>query len=163
MAFSIRKTEPSDAQGLHALYSQPNAYTATLQLPLPTLLMWQHRLNSTPENVHSFVAVNQEQIVGNLGLEVYTNPRRKHAGMIGMAVHDDFVRRGIGSALLEAAIDYAENWLNLSRIELTVYVDNQPAISLYEKYRFVREGRAKDFAFRDGNFADAFFMARVGE
>jgi putative acetyltransferase len=41
-----------------------------------------------------------------------------------MAVRDDWQGKGVGTALMEAALDLADNWLNLTRIELRVYVDN---------------------------------------
>jgi L-phenylalanine/L-methionine N-acetyltransferase len=48
----------------------------------------------------------------------------RHVGSIGMAVRNDWQGRGIGTALMEAALDLADNWLNLTRIELRVYTDN---------------------------------------
>ena len=36
----------------------------------------------------------------------------------------------------EAAIDLAENWLNVSRIELEVFTDNAAGLALYEKFDF---------------------------
>jgi len=99
------------------------------------------------------------QIVGNAGLRRLTG-RRIHVGQIGMGVHDDFTGRGVGSALLAALIDTADNWLAIKRVELTVYVDNAPAIRLYEKFGFETEGRLRAFAFRNGEYVDAFTMAR---
>ena len=64
----------------------------------------------------------------------------RHVGSIGMAVRDDWQGRGVGTALMEAALDLADNWLNLTRVELSVYVDNAPAIALYEKFGFEVEG-----------------------
>ncbi len=58
-----------------------------------------------------------------------------------MSVHDDFQNRGVGSALMAAMIELADNWLGLRRIELEVYADNAAAIHLYEKFGFVIEGR----------------------
>ena len=46
-------------------------------------------------------------------------------------------------------------------IELTVSADNTRAISLYERFGFVREGRHQDFAMRDGAYVDALAMARM--
>ena len=57
----------------------------------------------------------------------------------------------------------ADNWLNLKRVELQVYTDNARAIHLYEKFDFVIEGTHKAFAFRDGEYVDAYSMARVKE
>ncbi|MGB2079906.1 MAG: GNAT family N-acetyltransferase, partial [Vibrio sp.] len=52
----IRRVEPSDAKAVQAIYHCPQAYANTLQLPLPSVDMWQQRLSSIPEHVHAFVA-----------------------------------------------------------------------------------------------------------
>lgn len=80
-----------------------------------------------------------------------------------MAVRDDWHGRGIGTALMEAAIDMADNWLNLARLELTVFLDNAPAIGLYEKLGFTTEGTLANYAFRDGEYVDCLTMARLRE
>lgn len=51
-----------------------------------------------------------------------------------MAVRDDWQGKGVGSELMEAALDLAENWLNLTRVELSVYTDNEAGIALYKKF-----------------------------
>ncbi len=78
-----------------------------------------------------------------------------------MAVRDDCQSRGAGTALMKAAIDFAENWLNLARLELEVFVDNVSAMRLYEKLGFTIEGTMADFAFRDGQYVDTHIMARL--
>ena len=65
------------------------------------------------------------------------------------------------SALLGAALEMADNWLNLQRVELTVYTDNPGAQALYRKFGFVEEGLARGFAFRQGEYVDALYMARI--
>jgi len=50
-------------------------------------------------------------------------------------------------------IDLADQWLNLSRLELEVYTDNDAAIHLYKKFGFVIEGTRHQFAYRDGTSA----------
>ena len=54
-------------------------------------------------------------------------------------VRDDWQRKGVGTALMQAAVDLADKWLNLERLELEVYTDNVPAIRLYEKFGFTIE------------------------
>lgn len=56
--------------------------------------------------------------------------------LIGLVVHDDFHRRGVSAALLGALLYTSDNWLDLKRLELTVFVDNEPAIRLYRKFGF---------------------------
>jgi len=74
---------------------------------------------------------------------------------------DDYQSQGIGSKLMEGVLDLAENWLNLKRIELTVYTDNEPAIHLYKKYGFAIEGTFHNYALREGSYVDAHAMAKV--
>jgi putative acetyltransferase len=78
-----------------------------------------------------------------------------------MGVHDDFTRQGIGSALLGAIVDAADNWLDIKRLELTVFTDNAAAITLYRKFGFEEEGVLRSFAYRAGSYVDAYAMARI--
>ena len=72
------------------------------------------------------------------------------------------IRRAEPSDVREIKEVYdADNWLNLKRIEITVYVDNKRAIGLYKKFGFEVEGESKDYAFRNGKYVNAFHMARV--
>jgi putative acetyltransferase len=124
--------------------------------------MWRKRLSEPPEGLYSLVACVEGEVVGSLSLE--TSPARwrmRHVGSIGMAVRDDWQGKGVGTALMEAALDLADNWLNLTRIELRVYVDNTAGIALYEKFGFEVEGTHRRLAFRDGEYVDAYSMARL--
>jgi len=58
-------------------------------------------------------------------------------------------------------LDAADKWLNITRIELTVFTDNTAAITLYESFGFEAEGVHKAYAFRDGKFSDVVAMARI--
>jgi len=51
--------------------------------------------------------------------------------------------------------------LNLTRLDLRVYVDNEPAIALYNKFGFEIEGTHRLFAYRNGEYVDAHVMARL--
>lgn len=158
----VRHSEPKDIEAIRSLYGQPSVYASTLQLPYPSIEKWQERLGTFPENFYSLVADDSGAVLGQIGIEVFRSPRRRHVANIGLAVSDQSRRGGIGSRLVEAAIDLCTNWLAVSRIELETYVDNAPAIGLFQKHGFVVEGTAKNYAFRDGRMVDALLMARVG-
>jgi putative acetyltransferase len=97
----------------------------TLQLPYTSPDVWRKRLEA--EGVHQLLACVENEAVGHLGLMTFpNNPRRKHAGAIGMAVRDEWQGKGVGTALMEAAVDLADKWLNLTRLELEVFTDNEP-------------------------------------
>jgi len=158
----IRSAEPSDADAFYEIFSCKRAYFGTLQLPYPSLETWRKRLSDSPDGHYNLVAVVEGKVVGSLGLGTFPNrPRKKHVGNIGMGIHDEWQGKGIGSALMSAALEMADNWLNLTRLELEVYTDNEPAIRLYEKFGFEREGTKRKDAFRDGQYVDSYLMARL--
>ena len=162
MKVTIRRAELRDAEALCATMGAPKAMAGTLQLPLPSPEMWRKRLAELPQDEYLLVAETGGRVVGNAGVHAASkSPRRRHAGYIGMAVHDDWHGKGVGTALLAAIIDIADNWLDYRRLELTVYTDNAPALALYRKHGFEIEGTLRDYAYRNGRFVDAYCMARL--
>ena len=86
----------------------------------------------------------------------------RHVASLGpIAVSTRCHEQGIGSALMAAAVDLADNWLNLQRLELGVYSDNVPAMARCRKYDFVTEGTHRALGFRAGAYADVTTMARL--
>ena len=160
--FIIRATEPADYDAIRETMAQPLAFAGTLQVPLPSAEMWKKRLAELPAGDHTLVAEVDGKVVGNIGLHAIPKSRRRvHVAAIGMAVHDAYHGKGVGSALMTAALDLADNWLQYKRIELTVYTDNTVALALYKKFGFEIEGTHKQYAFRDGVYVDSYSMARL--
>ena len=60
--------------------------------------------------------------------------------------------QGVGTALMAALCDYADNWASCLRIELTVYTDNDIAQRLYRNFGFELEGTFRGYALRDGRW-----------
>ena len=162
-AIAVRHYEPRDLAQIHAIYSEPEAFTNTLQLPFQSEEHWRNKIGASKEGFTNLVAVRDEEVVGQLTLEVFQHPRRRHAATFGMGVKGSARRLGVGSALLGAAIELCKKWLNVSRIEIEVYTDNAAAIALYSKHGFAIEGTCRRYAFRDGCFVDAHIMARLLE
>jgi putative acetyltransferase len=156
----IRAARPDDCEAVAALCNLPRYRWGTLRLPHQSPEETRKWIEARPGGHLTLVAELNGRIVGNGGLGRFEG-RRAHAGLIGMGVHDDFQGRGIGTALLREILEAADNWLGLKRIELTVYIDNAPAIALYERHGFEVEGTQRAFAFREGAFVDAYAMARL--
>jgi len=133
----------------------------TLGLPFASHEDWPEELARRRNDNFSIVASVQDEVVGHLSISVYMNPRTSHSGHFGIAVRDDWQGRGVGTRLMEACLDLADNWMGLTRLDLRVYADNAPAIALYEKFGFEVEGTHRRFAFRDGEYVDAHVMARL--
>ncbi|MDF2901712.1 MAG: GCN5-related N-acetyltransferase [Phenylobacterium sp.] len=156
----IRASEPEDLPDITELMNQPRAVWGTMQFPFTSLANRRKRFEATSANQTLLAAVIEGKVVGTLGLHRQEG-RRAHVGVIGMAVHDAYAGRGAGTALMTAAVEQADLWLNIKRLELSVWTDNTRAIALYERFGFEREGLMRDYAFRDGAYADALSMARL--
>ncbi|MCC6605957.1 MAG: GNAT family N-acetyltransferase [Anaerolineae bacterium] len=157
----IRPFHPNDTHDQYALVSDPRVASQLLQLPSMELSETEKWAESEQNGRHRLVADWQGRVIGSIHVTSYLNPRLKHAGRLGLMVHPDAWGQGVGSQLMAAALNLADNWLNLSRVELEVFTDNPGAIHLYEKFGFAREGVRQKVAFGNGRFLDDFVMARL--
>ena len=100
------------------------------------------------------VAVADAEIVGS----VHVEGSRHGFGEIGMAVAREWRGRGVGSALLAAAIEWARE-RGLHKLSLAVFAHNVAAIALYRKFGFIEEGRrVKQYRRANGELWDALDM-----
>ena len=132
-----------------------------MQLPFQTESEWQRVLSQSKAGFYSFVAEIEDRLVGHCAIEHNQRPRLAHIATFGIAVHDDHQGLGVGSQLIKSAVELMDNWLQVKRIQIEVMVDNQPAIALYEKFGFTIEGQAQSSVFRQGEYVDTYYMARI--
>jgi RimJ/RimL family protein N-acetyltransferase len=102
----------------------------------------------------TFVAVADSEIIGSLHVE----QSRFGFGEIGMMVARDWRGRGVGGALLSAAIEWGRE-RGLHKLSLGVFVHNAAAIGLYRKFGFAEEGRRiKHYRRANGELWDSIEM-----
>ena len=82
------------------------------------------------------VALAGDVVVGELHVE----PSRFGFGDLGMLVAAGWRGRGVGTALVAAAIEWARG-RGLHKLTLSVFPHNEAAVALYRKFGFVEEGR----------------------
>lgn len=157
----LRATHPRDAAALTAMANKPGFRRGTLRMPFESHAFAEKRIADTPAHFTSIVAEVEGLVVGQGALMPRQRARIDHIGDIALGIDDDWTGRGIGSMILAALIDVADNWRGLKRLELSVFVDNERAIGLYQKYGFEVEGRALKAALVDGVYVDHFMMARL--
>jgi L-phenylalanine/L-methionine N-acetyltransferase len=153
----IRAVRPDDAAAIYEIRRQPEVQKFTTAMPSERPQDFIGRLGP---NDHILVAELDGRVVGVAGLHGKEGKHR-HVAWLGIAVHDAFAGRGAGRALLLALLDLADNWLNLVRVELEVFADNERAIAMYRRLGFEEEGRQRKAYFRGGQYIDAVLMARV--
>jgi putative acetyltransferase len=162
----IRRSQVSDAAAMARIMSHPEVLPGLLQLPHGSEEQWKQRLsdNLAPARAQDLhlAALIDGGLVGSAGL-MAAGPslRRRHAMHLGMAVAPEAQGRGVGGALMRALLDWADQWAQVLRIELGVFVDNERAIRLYQRHGFEIEGRQRAYAMRHGSYADCYMMARL--
>lgn len=164
MTITIRRATPKDAAAYARFMSHPDVFATLLQMPFTDEDVWRGRLTEScaPGKVDLPLAAELHgEVVGSAGLHpVGIAQRRRHAMTLGISVAPEAQGRGVGSALMAALCDYADRWVGVLRLELTVYTDNVRALALYRKFGFHVEGTLRGYAMRDGRYVDVHAMAR---
>jgi len=80
-------------------------------------------------------------VVGSLGFQAGKQARTRHAGIFGVGVAREWRGVGVGSALIERLLAWAEEHPEIKRIGLDVFANNSGAYTLYQRFGFQEEGR----------------------
>ena len=97
------------------------------------------------------VAIADNRIIGFAGVWVIVD----EGHITNIAVHPDYRKKGVGSALVDSLIKNSKDW-GCTALTLEVRASNIPAQNLYKKFGFENEGVRKNY-YSDNN-EDAFIM-----
>lgn len=108
------------------------------------------------------VAEMDGQIIASADVCSHGNKSRvRHRTELGISIRKDYWRQGIGSALMERLIAFAQR-SGFEQIELTVESKNRRAIGLYMKYGFTVYGtRPHGMKYPDGSYDNDYLMIRM--
>jgi putative acetyltransferase len=167
--FRIRHAEPSDAEQLTRLAgdvsAEPEGWLISVAGEWRSAGDERRYLKALRRYPHAAVLVAERQdgtLVGRLSIGRDPHPASTHVADVGLMVAADARRHGVGTALLQAAIDWARG-AGVRKIELHVFPWNEAAIKLYEAFGFEREGFRKGHYRRGSDYVDAILMAYAVE
>jgi RimJ/RimL family protein N-acetyltransferase len=165
MKVRIRTAEPRDAEALtelaDAVSSEPEGWLISTNGEWRSPADERRYLKALKRYPHAAVLVaetDEGRVVGRLSLSRDTHPASGHVADLGLMVAKDVRGRGIGTALLHAAVAWARG-NEVRKLELHVFPWNAGAIAMYEKFGFEREGFRKGHYNRAGEDVDAILMA----
>lgn len=165
MSFTVRRAEPGDAERLTRLAEEvsgePEAWLISADGEWRAVGDERRYLKAVRRYAHAAVFVAEAadgELVGRLSVARDAHPASAHVADIGLMVAKSARRQGVGWALLEAAVAWARS-AGVRKLELHVFPWNEPAIRLYEKFGFEREGYRKAHYSRAGEDVDAILMA----
>jgi RimJ/RimL family protein N-acetyltransferase len=163
--FSIRVAEPGDAEGLtrlaEAVSAEPEAWLISANGEWRSVGDERRYLKALRRYPHAAVFVAERSdgaVIGRLSVARDQHPASSHVADLGLMVAADARGQGVGTGLLEAAVEWARG-SGVRKLELHVFPWNEPAMRLYEKFGFEREGYRKAHYQRDGQDVDAVLMA----
>jgi RimJ/RimL family protein N-acetyltransferase len=165
VSFRVRAAEPGDAEQLtrlaEAVSAEPGGWLISTGGEWRSVGDERRYLKAHRRYPHAAVLVAERDdgvLVGRLSVARDSHPASAHVADLGLMVAHDSRRQGVGSALLEAAVDWARA-AGIRKLELHVFPWNEPAIQLYESFGFEREGYRKGHYSRAGEDVDAVLMA----
>jgi RimJ/RimL family protein N-acetyltransferase len=165
LSFHIRAADASDAEALtrlaEAVSGEPEAWLISSSGEWRSVGDERRYLKALRRYPHAAVFVAEGEdgvVVGRLSVARDQHPASAHVADLGLMVARDARGQGVGSALLRAAVAWSHD-AGVRKLELHVFPWNEPAIALYEKFGFVREGYRKGHYSRDGEDVDAILMA----
>ena len=149
MATSIRLAQPADAEALIALSARVAAdspyFLAYDVDPASGADMLQAALGRNSERGCVFMAAEGHAAIGALLARPHGHPAFNGVIQLGLSVDPDHRRKGIGRALMQAAIEWARA-SGHRRLQLAAVTANRPAVALFESLGFQHEGALKDAA-----------------
>jgi RimJ/RimL family protein N-acetyltransferase len=154
--FAIRQAHEADARAIAELFAAV-AEERTGIATEPPVDIDERTARFASSAGETVVAVAGGRIVGTLHVEV----SRHGFGDIGMLVDQEWRGHGVGSALVQAALDWARGQ-GLHKLSLEVFPHNAAAIGLYRAFGFVEEGRrTKQYRRSGGELWDSIVMGRM--
>jgi RimJ/RimL family protein N-acetyltransferase len=163
--FVIRRSDPADAEQLTRLAdsvsAEPEGWLISVAGEWRSAGDERRFLKALRRYPHAAVFVAEREdgtLVGRLSVGRDPHPASAHVADVGLMVALEARRQGVGTALLQAAVEWARE-AGIRKLELHVFPWNEAAIALYETFGFEREGFRKGHYRRGGEFVDAILMA----
>lgn len=161
----VEEAQLSDAKALVDLLSQVSQETdfvvAETILSQEDMEIFLERHLESVNEICLVVRVGKE-LAGVLNVSSTSSPQTNHIGDIFIAVQEKYWGYGLGSLLMEVALDWACHTPVIRRLELTVQDRNSRAVHLYEKFGFKIEAtKERGTKTKDGEFLDVYLMSRL--
>ena len=155
----IRNATSADVGFIYGLYMHPNVNTYLLYEPMP-LESFEPIYSDLLVKGVQYVFENDSQLTGMCKMVPLTYRSAHVVYLGGIAIHPGFSGKGMGLQMMKEIQQQCKEKKYL-RIELSVAVNNEPAIRLYKKTGFEEEGLLRKYGYLSGEnrFVDEIMMS----
>lgn len=129
-----------------------------VEIPNPARLKQRLRRLQKNKSGVAFLAYDESSPAGYALLARGQLARNQGVGEVVLGVCASNQTKGVGSALMDALIDWAGRQ-SMYRLELDVHTDNHEAVRLYIKFGFSIEGVMRRRAHINGRYVNKYKMA----
>ncbi|MCA9988288.1 MAG: GNAT family N-acetyltransferase, partial [Anaerolineales bacterium] len=157
---TIEPFDPAQIPALHRCFSHPLVANTTAQIPSLEFNTLAARLTPHQPGLYRLVALHEGEAIGMCSIYQWDLARRAHSAGLGMMVYPTYWGYGVGSQLMAAILELADNWLGLKRVDLEVTTDNPAGIALYQKFGFQLDGAIPYYLYGGGRWAHVHAMSR---
>lgn len=164
----IREAEVHDASSVIALLDQIGHESSFTSLDENGIAMSESEMHrfinkqAQSDNQITLLAYLNEELAGVINITADQRPRVRHIGDIFLGIKKAYWGNGLGSILMEEAIEWAQSSGSIRRLQLTVQKRNTAAVHLYEKMGFIIEGLQERGAYIEGGeFLDVYLMGQL--
>ena len=164
----IREAEVEDAAALVSFLNRVSVETDFTSLDGDGILLTSEEMaiflnkQASWDNQITLLAFLNDKIAGIVNITADQRKRVRHIGDLFIVIGKKYWNNGLGSLLLEEAVEWAQASGILRRLQLTVQTRNLAAVHLYQKHGFAIEGRQERGAYiEEGEFIDVYLMGRL--
>ncbi len=162
----LRLSRQGDAERVHAYICALGRSTdmiLTYADDLPPIERIQSHIEMIPKGqFYSLVAIDpgSGDVVANASFRFAVRKKLAHTAELGMGVLPSHASVGLGTIMLERAIEDMKLNSQIDRLDLTVIASNTHARRMYERAGFVEEGvKVRSLKQPNGHYDDEVMMA----
>ena len=164
----IREAEPKDAAELVAFLNCVSLETDFTSLDGDGILLTSEEMEvflnkqASSDNQITLLAFLNDKIAGIVNITADQRKRVRHIGDLFIVIGKKYWNNGLGSLLLEEAVEWAQASGILRRLQLTVQTRNQAAVPFCIVAQQHSEGRQERGAYiEEGKFIDVYLMGKL--
>ena len=164
----LRPLEPEDLEHAYTWMNDPEAtYFLGMRYPISRVEeeRWLREAASANDFAHGLrlaIETKEGRLIGNIGLHS-PSPEDRRA-ILGIVIGEpEYWSKGYGADAIMTVLRFAFHQMNLNRVSLEAFENNERAMACYRKCGFREEGRLRQDRFKHGRYCDAIVMGILRE